>query len=689
MAKKQTDKKIAEIKPFVQNTEGFKFHWAVALAIAVITLFVYQPALENGWTNWDDPVYVLENDLIIMQPADQFLNKDHIKKIFSEKNPVSLNYHPLTILTLAYDYKKTNDEKDFPSRAKQFHQTNLMIHILNGMLVFYFVFLLTGRKIIHASIVSFVFALHPMHVESVAWIAERKDVLYTFFFLSSLICYLMFAKKKHYLWLVLSFILFYASVLSKAMAVVLPLVLIAMDYYQSINWRKTLTDPKFQLLKLPFFALSVYYGLLAYRIQATDAIAKDDTFNFIQKLCFASYGFFIYIAKFIFPFQLSAFYPYPVIDGDHGLPVYFYLFPFLLSAFVLMMIWFFRKNQKAIVFSAAFFFFTVVLVLQYISVGSAIMAERYSYIPYIGVAFVLGYFIQLVIYQKEKFSSSLRMLVISVLCIWFIGIIVVTAQRIKVWKNNETLWTDVIEKFPGKVEVAYKNRGNYYGKELGKFDLALNDYNELIKMKTKDPEVFSNLGNIYGMMGKEYSESGDMKNANNYYAKSLEAYSQSISFDSTFEQAYFNRSVTNQMLGNHSAAIDDLNRAIQYSPKSVSQLVQRYFNRGFSYSQIGQYQNAINDYNEVLKMQPNNGEAFLQRGLVYYNLNDFNQSLSDFQQSIKFNPNSPQAYMNAAASLYRMSRWQDALNYAQQAKAKGQDVSPDFLNELQNNINAQ
>lgn len=155
---------------------------AICLAvIAITTYFVFSPSLQNDFTNWDDELYVLNNHLVVSNSID-------IAKIFS--NPVAANYHPLTILSLSINYQ---DGKLDPSG---YHFENVILHLLNTILVFFFIYLLTKGNLLMSSVVSLFFGIHPMHVESVSWVSERKDVLYVFFFIAGLITYLFYLKKR-------------------------------------------------------------------------------------------------------------------------------------------------------------------------------------------------------------------------------------------------------------------------------------------------------------------------------------------------------------------------------------------------------------------------------------------------------------------------------------------------------------
>jgi len=290
------NKKFVPQEP-VKKTAELKFSKLALIAgiILLITCFCYIPSLRNEFLKyWDDQAYVTNNDLI------KDLSANSIKRIFKEDAGLYANYHPLTTLSLALNYHE--GVTSFP-----FHLTNLFLHLLNTFLVFVFIYLLSGKKALVAALTALWFGIHPMHVESVAWISERKDLLYTLFYLFSLICYWQYVKKdlalKFYF---LAFTLFAFSVLSKAMAVSLPIVLLFLDYWMGRKFSLRLL-----LEKLPFVALSIVLGLYAVSIQTEGGATQSISFPFINKVLHAGFGFTMYIVKLFVPTGLSAFYPYP------------------------------------------------------------------------------------------------------------------------------------------------------------------------------------------------------------------------------------------------------------------------------------------------------------------------------------------------------------------------------------------
>jgi len=328
-------------------------------AILLITFLVYLPALHNNLLNWDDNAYITDNLLI---------RTINLKDIFSRF--VMGNYHPLTILVLAVEYKL------FGLDAVGYHAVNISLHLINTMLVCYTVLLLSD-KIIIALVAALLFGVHPLHVESVAWAAELKDLLYTLFFLASYIFYLKYIKIRQTKFLFIALLLFLLSLLSKAMAASLPAVLLLTDYFKG---RKI--NVKVILEKVPFLLLAGILGIVAVFAQK-GAIQDIDIFTFPQRMVFACYGFVSYLFKTVLPVNLSAYYPYPIKSGSN-IPVFFYsyLLLFIIFSFI---VFHSLKHTKKLFFGIAFFAITVFLVLQLLPVGNAIMADRYSYIPTIGI----------------------------------------------------------------------------------------------------------------------------------------------------------------------------------------------------------------------------------------------------------------------------------------------------------------
>jgi tetratricopeptide (TPR) repeat protein len=470
-----------------------RFYGTIVL-LFIVSMIALSPMVKNDFIpTWDDGVYVIQNQLI------KDISWHGILNIFSygdEFQKLINNYHPLTTFSLALNYQVSGLSPGF------YHMTNLVLHGFNAVLVFLFVYLLSRRKMWPAIISGLLFAIHPMHVESVAWVSERKDVLYTFFFLAGLIAYLKYREDEKVWKLGIALLLFLCSCLSKAMAVPFPLILLLIDYFQRrrFSW-------KLLLEKIPFFIVALIIGLMSIHLQSLSAINKFETFTVYQRIMHASYGFFTYIIKFINPSGLSAFYPYPPITTTGLLPLPFRIAPYICMGVVILLVWVStRKGEipRVIVFGILFYFFTIALVLQFLSVGKAIMADRYTYIPYIGLSFILGMLIDYFIHRKS-FLPYIGYGLAAVMLITSIVFSFMTYERTKVWKNDITLWSDAISKYPdGRLNFIYKKRAEQYIKK-DQYEAGLTDYLSIAANDPRDDDALGCIGQIYG---KYYNDMG-------------------------------------------------------------------------------------------------------------------------------------------------------------------------------------
>ncbi len=613
--------------------------------ILIITFITFSPSLKNGFTNWDDNVYVAENTLI------KSTSSDNIKKMFDSENHISLNYHPITILSLAIDYKISG------YNAKTFHFTNILFHLFNTALVFWFIFLLSDKKLMVAAITSILFGIHPMHVESVTWIAERKDVLYVFFFMLSLIVYLKYIQEhgtKKIILYVLVFLLFLLSILSKAMAIVLPFVLLLIDFYKGRKFDKNVV-----LEKLPFFALSIFFGLLAIKIQSNGAIANFAVFTIPQRICFASYGIVNYIYRVFVPINLSCFYRYPALIDNH-MPYIYYLAPVIVIALLCTTVYLAKKKQ-VVFFGVFFFVVTVAMVLQFISVGKAIMADRYTYLSYIGIFFILAIGYDWLQNTRDEKFNTYKKIAPFLLGGFLVFLCYQTFQRTKVWKDSEILWTDAITKDPQN-ETAYTNRGSYLinkisfdidKKNVGEpeYEKALADFNISIGMSPHNAKVFTNRANIYGLKKQ--------------FDLSLQDYTKAIQLDSTDAEVYANRGVTYSIMGQFDKAIADYNKAMSMRANFTTAKQ----NRAYAYVSTGQYEKGVKELSELITENPNKTDLYVYRGVAYFNLKNYDAALADNNVAIRLEPSLSRAYYNQSATFKIMGRFKEALSDALKAQS--------------------
>jgi tetratricopeptide (TPR) repeat protein len=536
-----------------------------------------------------------------------------------------------------------------------FHLKNILFHLLNTVLVYFLIKKISQNKIYISLFTALLFGIHPMHVESVAWIAERKDVLYTFYFLIGLLLYLQYLDKKNYVFLIGAALSFVLSTLAKSAAVVFPVILILIDFYEKRN-----LTVKSIIEKIPFFLYSVYIGLIAIRTQSqSNAIGDFQFFSFFEKVRFAAYGLMNYVVKFIVPVHLSSFHPYP--DKNNISVVYnLALIAFLLIVAYLI---FFGRKKRLLIFGAVFYLITVALVLQFISVGNAIIAERYTYVPYIGIGLIYAIILSEVFYGSKYKKYKYAVGVLLVIQLLFFA--VTTYNRTKVWKDSATLWTDVIEKYPNE-SGAYSNRGHFY-RTLNNYELALNDYNKAIQLDNKNHRAYSNRGKVWFDKGQ--------------IDKALADYNKSIEIDNKNAETFSNRGAAYGTLQQFNDALSDLNYALELDPNNVSALS----NRGFVYYQMGEFEKNIADYTKYLQLKPNDADIINTIGLSYSNLKEFDKAISELNKSISINPKQGAFFMNRSFAFNGKGEKANALKDALQAQKLGYKVNDNYLNYLKNN----
>ena len=590
----QKKKKHSSSQGKASSTGRLKYYGALA-AIVVISMLVYLPVLHNGLLAWDDQYYILDNPLIY---------NIHLGDIFSKN--VMGNYHPLTVLTLAIEYKI------FGLDATGYHAVNLLIHLLNVILVFYAILLLNDKPGI-ALVASLLFGIHPLHVESVAWASELKDLLYTFFFLASYICYQKSIKDLNRKYYAFAIILFLASLLSKAMAASLPLVLLLTDYLKGRKF-----ETKVLLEKAPFFLLAIIFGIVAIAFQKSPEFVQEVTsFSFLQRIAFACYGFITYLYKFFVPINLSAYYPYPLKTGN-AIPIIYYGYIIILAALVAGSIYSLRFTKK-IVFGLGFFAVTVFLVLQLLPIGDAIMADRYSYIPTIGLCYLAG---EGMGYAWTKSYKWIAVVILSVFVVFFS---ITTYKRSQVWKDDWTLWDDAIQKYQ-TIPLAYYNRGLAY-MNAGQLDLALNDYNKAIELKPKYTEAYVNRGNILRDNGRQ--------------DEALNDYNKAIEINPIFSIAYFNRGILFMNQNRVNEALSDYNKTIEIRPTYYK----AYSNRGVLFVNEKRYEEAIRDYSSAIDLQPDYSIAYYNRAMAKYYAGKKEEGCLDMQKAAS------QGYLKAQEAI--------------------------------------
>ncbi|MBM4140031.1 MAG: tetratricopeptide repeat protein [Nitrospira sp.] len=679
--------------------------WSLALLVAAVTLIVYLPALNNGFVNWDDEDYVYKNISI------RFLDTHFFGWIFGFH---ASNWHPLTWLSHAIDYSL------WKLNPMGHHLSNIIFHSLNTFLLSILIVDLilnfksdgsspykttTGfstRAIIAGGVTALLFGIHPVHVESVAWVAERKDVLSTFFFLLTFYFYVKYVQKetnRKIFYYISSLFFFILALMSKPMAVTLPVILVITDIYpfQRFNLSEGITLQKKVLIeKIPFFIFSLLSVVLTIIAQHSGGAIKSlEMYPLYNRIVVAIKGLSFYLGKMILPINLSPYYPYPKEISFLSLE---YLIPIILLVMIsIFCIWAWKRGWKLFLTLWVYYVVTLLPVLGIIQIGRQAAADRYTYIPSIGFFLLIGIGVAILI-EKTKNNGYAIIRNRAIMFLLLIGLFCVmgamTIKQISIWKDSVTLWNSVIERFPDDAD-AYFSRANAYA-ILGKYSESLRDLDKALDLNPGYLQAYLNRANVYDLLGKykealkdlekaiklnpnypeAYNNRGLVYKALGDYQTAMKDFSRAIDLRPDYTAVYNNRAGIYLGRGDYQSALRDLDKAIVLNPKDIESLVNRcrvhnflsyyqqaiqdcsraidiesqnstaYKNRGASYDALGRYGEAVRDYTIAISLEPKNYEHYFNRGVSYRNIGENVKALEDFSRSIEMNPQYIDAYNN-------------------------------------------
>lgn len=462
----------------------------VYVCLVVVALAVYWQVSQYDFINCDDPVYVTEN--IYVQSG---ITLDGIRWAFSTIHAEF--WHPLTWLSLMLDYQL------YGLNAGGYHLTNIILHVLNTLLLFWLFTRMTGM-VRRSAFVAALFALHPLHVESVAWIAERKDVLSGFFFMLTLCLYVYYTENpdiKRYLLVLACFV---CGLMSKPIVVTLPVVMILLDYWPLKRlWR--LRE------KIPFIVLSVVVCVVTFYAQYKPFI-KD--FPLDSRIANAIVSFVAYLGKTFWPHNLAVFYPF--VDK---LPVCQVLGSAILIIVISVAVVTVAKKLPCLLVGWLWYITILLPVIGIVQVGNHSAADRYMYLPLIGIGIMMAWGMPL-LFQDIKIRKN----ILFPAGIAAIAILAILArQQCGYWKNSVILFSHALQVTKNNY-FAYNNRGVDYD-EIGRYSDAINDYNEAIRLMPNYQEAYNNRGISYGKLGKYESAIDDFNTVIELSPDHMKAYS--------------------------------------------------------------------------------------------------------------------------------------------------------------------
>jgi hypothetical protein len=590
-----------------------KFRYYLAFFIAVLTFITFLPSLQNNFIAWDDNAYVYDN------PYIRSTNMAFFRWAFL--NFYSSNWHPLTWISHAVDYAV------WGLNPMGHHLTNIILHSLNTFIVVILIMRLmesTERRLlkngngtfpderamlIAGGITGLLFGIHPLHVESVAWVSERKDLLCALFFLVSIITYAKHTislraetaqnisgprfLNRYYLLTLGSFIF---SLLSKPMAVTLPLVLLILDRYPFKRMVSLKTFVALLIEKVPFIALSLLSSLLTLLAQRSGgSIISTDAVPLSDRLLVGAKSLIDYLWKMIMPLNLMPFYPYPDISTI-SLFSLTYLLPTMLVTGITVTCMIVAKKQKLWLTLWGYYVITLLPVLGIIQVGTQSMADRYTYLPSLGPFLGMGLAVAWVSWKTitfKRWKPAVQLLSAVVAILVFVPMAYLTVKQIGIWKNSIVFWNYVIDREHKEMPLAYNNRGAAF-EQRGQLAKAIADYNMAITLNRFDYKACNNVGILYGKKGE--------------FHKAVKYFDMAIERNPYYYEAFGNRGLAYFYLGKYSKALEDFDEALVLNKNHDK----TYVNRGNLYLKTGKKELARKDFEKACELGNGNGCSALK-----------------------------------------------------------------------------
>lgn len=609
--------------------------WKYIAIVLGLTFIAFLTALTNDFVNWDDD-YNLANNA-----NTALLNWDHIVKIFTE--PVIGNYNPLPILSF------TVERALFGLNPTVYHVNNVILHLLCVFFV-YRIFRSLSLNALASAAGALLFGIHPMRVESVAWVTERKDVLFGVFFLSALWYYILYVKSgyaKKYFYT--AFGLFCIALFAKIQAVSLPLTMLLVDYYL-----KRPLGLKLVFEKWAFFLGSLVIGLVGiYFLKDQGSINDTTTYSLFDRIMIGGYSLGVYIAKFIFPYRMSPLYPYPAF-----LPAVIYIIGAIsivgILSFVIIA---YRRNWRPYFFGVMFFLFNVMFLLQVVGAGQGFLADRFTYIPYIGFMFIVAYSLQTWM-ETDPAKSKVVLYTLGTIMAVFLFM---TIQQNKIWANSDTLWSHVLQ-YETKTPLPYRNRANYR-RDQGRTEEALADYNSALALKP-DGALYNSRAKLYFNLKK--------------FDQALIDYNNAIALDSSKGEYFINRGAVYALTNILPKALDDFNKGLTLEPNHAN----GYKNRSLIFQSLGQWENSLSDITKYLSMHPEDADLWYESGRLKNILNRPSEALPDLDRAISLNNKQGLYFYEKMKTLLLLGQKANAMQLYSIVQQFGIPIEPNVQAEL-------
>ena len=627
----------------------------ICLLLLLATFAVYWQVQSSEFVNFDDNLYVTENSKV-----QAGLTMKGVIWAFTAGTWVSNCWHPLTWLSHMLDCQF------FGLNAGGHHLTSLFFHIANTLLLFFVLKRMTGA-LWQSGFVAALFALHPLHVESVAWVSERKDVLSTLFWLLTMGAYCRYAERPGLSRYFLVLLFFVLGLMSKPMLVTLPFVLLLMDYWPlgRLHWGQANREDDVKILessvfclvgeKIPFFVLSALASIAVFIAEQKGGALKPLSWPFMKlHIANALVSYIRYLGKVVWPGGLAFFYPNPKMFSMQlwweaiGSGMLLVCLTVILARAV--------RRFPYLAVGWLWYLGTLVPVIGVVQAGSFAMADRYTYVTLIGVFIMIAWGVPKLLPQWRRRNSWLAVTATIFLTI----LMAITWKQVQYWKNSTTLFEHALQ-VTSNNHMAHNGLGVVL-KNQGRFDEAIGHYLEALRIKPDFQETHNNLGFAY-------FRKGDNRKAVKHYLEALR-------IRPDFEKAHSNLGIALEKEGRINEAISHFSEALRLRPDAGA-----YNNLGVTLFRKGDTQGAIKNYLEALRLQPDSVDGHYNLGVALEKEGRTDAAVSHYLEALRIKPDYVGAHNNLGIVLEKKGRIDEAIGHYLEALR----IKPDF-EEAHNNL---
>jgi protein O-mannosyl-transferase len=550
----------------------------VCIFLATIVWIVFGQTLRHDFINYDDNEYITENVHVL-----NGLNWPDVKWAFTTGHTGYA--HPVTWLTHQFDYQL------YGAWAGGHHLTSLVIHTVNSLLLFFLFWRMT-RDLWPSAFIAALFAIHPLHVESVAWVAERKDVLSGLFFLLTLHAYVAYAAKPEAWRYLLALCLFVLGILSKPMLVTVPCLLLLLDYWplRRMTFPASKGDPpgrfslgRLILEKVPFALIAAVWSLLTFAFQSTTGVVAKAHLGFAHRMANAVVSYTMYVWNTFWPEDLALFYPYP-----RTLPSGAVMVSAALLVLILVLCIAKRRSSPYLMIGWLWFLGMLVPVIGFVQVGEQSRADRYTYLPQIGLCLLATWGTLELFAQWRRGRQVLAVMALVIIT----GLTTLSHLQASYWQNSETLWHHSLA-VTSDNHIAENNLGNELMKK-GQLDEAVVHLRKALAIFADYPEAHNNLGYALANKGN--------------WAESITSYRAAVRIRPNYPKAHNNLAISLAELGKTDEALAEFREALRID----RDYQEAHCNLAIVLLRLGRRDEAVAHLREALRLKPDDAEVKAQ-----------------------------------------------------------------------------